>query len=58
MEYTPDPEEDDEMIFVIVKSNLPPREALEYLYKFDQEWFLRQVPVEIASIICITVRPM
>ena len=58
LKHDSDPEEDYEGLFVIVKTHLSSEEALDFLDKFDFEWFLDQVPPEIISILTVTVRPV
>lgn len=40
LELHRDPEEDFERLFIIVKTNLSPDQALDLLDKFDEEWWL------------------
>jgi len=47
LEYAGDPEEDYDGLFAIVKTNLPAKESLDLLDKFDEEWFLENVSREV-----------
>lgn len=58
LEYVRDPEEDFEGLFVIIKTNLSPKESLDLLDRFNEEWFLDNVSDEIGSIFTVTVRPV
>lgn len=58
LEYSRDPEEDFEGLFVTVKTNLSPEKSLDLLDRFDEEWFLDNVPSEIGSIFTVTGRPV
>lgn len=58
LEYVRDPEEDFQGLFVIVKTKLSPKESLDLLNRFDEEWFLDNVSSEIGSIFTVTVRPV
>ena len=57
LEYDEDPEEDYELLSVIVKTNASPRQSLDVLYKFDYDWWL-DVDREISAFLNVMVRPV
>lgn len=57
LEYDKDPEEDFEGLAAIVKTNLSPESSLDFLDKFDNEWWL-DVDDEIRTLLTVMVRPV
>lgn len=56
LELHKDPEEDFEGLFIIVKTNLPPKASLDLLDKFDEKWWLN-VDNNIRNLLEVMVRP-
>lgn len=56
LELHQDPEGDFEGLFVIIKTDRSPEEAIELLNQFDEEWWLN-VDDEISNILGVMVRP-
>ncbi|MBW2307498.1 MAG: hypothetical protein JRG73_11240 [Deltaproteobacteria bacterium] len=50
LEHVVDPEEDFESLFVVIKTNLAPEEALEHLNRLDEEWWL-DLPFDFRKIV-------
>jgi hypothetical protein len=55
LEYSVDPEEGYEELFVIIRTNLSVAESLARLEKFDEEWWL-EVDAEVRSLVGVDVR--
>jgi len=55
LELHQDPEEDFKELFVIVETNLSPKETLDYLNKLDEEWLLG-VPFQFRRIFNVIAR--
>jgi len=55
LELHQDPEEDSKELFVIVETNLSPKETLDYLNKLDEEWLLG-VPFQFRTIFNVIAR--
>lgn len=49
-----DPEEDIITLFLIVKTNLLPKDGLSRLERLENDWLLDKVPPEILSIFSVT----
>lgn len=57
LEYDEDPEEDYELLSVIVKTNASPRNSLDVLYNFYYDWWF-DVDKEIRALLNIMVIPV
>ncbi|MCR4433927.1 MAG: hypothetical protein NUV70_07755 [Caldiserica bacterium] len=57
LELYQDPEEAFECLFIIVKTDLPPEEAINNLDRFDEEYWLN-LGDEINNKLEVTVRPL
>jgi hypothetical protein len=56
IELDPDPEEDFEGLFIIIRTSLSPEDSLDLLDRLDEEWWL-DVDDNISNILEIMVRP-
>lgn len=58
LELYHDPEENYEGLFIIIETELSPKESLNLLEKFDEEWFFNNVSDDLSLIFTVMVRPV
>ncbi|WP_017662605.1 hypothetical protein [Baaleninema simplex] len=45
----------DECLFLIIKTNVSSEESVTLLNQFEEEWYINNVPCDIASVFCVEV---